>query len=328
MKAILATEFGGTEFLKYKDVDIPVIENDEVLIKVVKTSVNFADIKARYGKKGATLPFIPGLDAAGYIEKIGSSVSELRVRQRVIAFPKKGSYAEYVVASDKLVFPIPDSQDFRTAAACPTVTFLSHRLLYNIAQIQKGESVLVHAAAGGVGTTAIQLAKLMGAEKVIGTVGNKEKIIIAEENGADFVICYEEEEFDSKVNELTEGKGVDIILDSVSGSVTEKSLNCLAPYGRLVHFGNSSDTIGKIKTIDLHSSCRAVLGFSLGTTRKQKPHLLKETAEAVFPYLVNNQLKIIVGHEYTLKDAAKAHDLIEKRLNIGKIVLNVTDEDC
>ncbi|WP_088105649.1 quinone oxidoreductase family protein [Halalkalibacter urbisdiaboli] len=323
MKAVLVTEFGGTEFLKYEEVDIPSIGDNEVLIKVVKTSVNFADIKSRYGKKGAKLPFIPGLDAAGYVEKIGSNVSDLKEGQRVIAFPKNGSYAEYVVASEKLVFPIPEELDFRTAAACPIVSFLSHRLLYNVARIQHGESVLVHAAAGGVGTTAIQLAKLMGAKTVIGTVGRKDKIQTAKESGADFVICYEEEDFAKKVNELTHGNGVDIVLDSISGTVTESSFHCLAPYGRLVHFGNSSGAIGTIKTIDLHSSCRAVLGFSLGTTRKLKPHLLQETAEHVIPFLATQQLKIKVGHEYSLHEVAKAHNLMEDRLNRGKIILNI-----
>lgn len=323
MKAILVTEFGGPEFLKYQEVAVPEINPDEVLIKVVKTSVNFADIKSRYGKKGAKLPFIPGLDAAGYIEKIGSNVKDLREGQRVMAFPKFGSYAEYAVASEKLVFSIPDELDFHTAAAAPIVSFLSHKLLNDVARIQKGESIMVHAGAGGVGTTAIQLAKLMGASKVIGTVGSKDKIKTAIESGADHVICYQDEDFAERVNELTNGYGVDIILDSVSGSVTDNSMNCLALYGRLVHFGNSSGYIGNVKTVDVHASCRSLLGFSLGTTRKLRPHLLKETAEQVIPYLVNKQLKIKIGHEYQLSEAAEAHRLMENRLNQGKILLNI-----
>ncbi len=319
----MVTNFGSPEYLKYKDVNMPEIEENEVLIKVVKTSVNFADIKSRYGQKGASLPFIPGLDTTGFIEKIGSKVSGLTVGQRVIAFPKNGSYAEYVVASEKLVFPIPEELDFKTAAACPIVSFLSHRLLKNVAAIEKGETVLVHAAAGGVGTTAIQIAKILGAKTVIGTVGSRDKIKLAEECGADYVVCYEEENFAPIVNEITNGQGVDIVLDSISGSVTENSFNCLAPYGRLVQFGNSSGHVGTIKTIDLHASCRNVLGFSLGTTRKLRPHLLKETAEEVFPLLINNQLTIKVGHEYTLEEAAEAQNLMEKRLNKGKILLNV-----
>lgn len=323
MKAIVVTAFGGPEHMMWEDVSTPVIKENEVLIKVVKTSVNFADIKARYSRKGGTLPFIPGLDAAGYVEKVGRGVSDIQVGQRVIAFPKSGSYAEYVVAAESLVFPIPDEINFRTAATSPIVSFLSHRLLCNVAQMERGESVLVHAAAGGVGTTAIQMAKLLGAGTVIGTVGSADKITAAKESGADEVICYEEEDFAKSVQEMTNGVGVDIILDSVSGSVTEKSLQCLARYGRLVHFGNSSGAIGTIKTIDLHASCRSVLGFSLGTTRKCKPHLLKETARHVLPYLASGKLKVHIGHEYRLADAADAHRLMESRLNRGKILLNV-----
>jgi NADPH:quinone reductase len=323
MKAVLVTEFGGTETLKVSSVELPSLKDNEVLIRVVKTSVNFADIKARYGKKGASLPFIPGLDAAGIIEQVGSGVTGLFEGQKVIAFPKNGTYAEFAVASPELIFPIPDGLDFTTAAAYPVVSFLSHQLLFNVARIQKGETVLIHAAAGGVGTTAIQLAKLLGAGTVIGTVGNPDKRKIAEESGADYVICYKEEDFSQSVNSITDGKGADIILDSVAGNITEKSLDCLAPYGRLVHFGNSGGKTGKILTSDLHSRCRSVLGFSLGTTRKKRPHLLHDTAKEVLSLLVNEKLKIKVGHEFPLDDAAKAHELMESRLNLGKIILNV-----
>lgn len=326
MKAILVTEFGETEFLKLMDVPVPEIGANEVLIKVIKTSVNFADIKSRYGKKGARLPFIPGLDAAGYIVDVGANVKDLHKGDRVIAFPRGGTYAEFAVASEQLVFKIPEELDFATAAAAPIVSFLSHRLLKDVARIQAGESVLVHAAAGGVGTTASQLARLMGAGKVFGTVGSQDKMALAMESGADHVLCYQEEDFAARVNELTNGAGVDIVLDSISGTVTEKSLECLAPYGRLVHFGNSSGETGNFKTIDLHSSCRSVLGFSLGTTRKLRPHLMKETADEVIPYLASKKIDIKIGHEFLLSDAAKAHELMENRLNKGKIVLSVGQE--
>ncbi|UII55820.1 zinc-binding dehydrogenase [Cytobacillus spongiae] len=325
MKGIIVAEFGGVEHLKYVDLPVPIIEENEVLIKVRKTSVNFADIKSRYGKKGTKLPFIPGLDAAGIIEKVGANCTELSVGQRVIAFPKDGSYAEYVVAKKELVFPIPAELDFTSAAACPVVSFLSHRLLDQIARIQPGESILVHAAAGGVGSTSLQLAKMMGAGKIIGTVGAKEKIKVAEENGADDVICYKEGNFADKVNELTCGKGVDVILDSIAGNVTEESLKCLAPYGRLVQFGNSSGHIGHVKTVDLHTSCRSILGFSLGTTRKLRPLLLKETANEVIPMLANRELVIQIGEEFDLKEAAKAQSLVENRLSTGKVILHVSE---
>ncbi len=176
MKAIVVTSFGGPEVMKYTDVDMPTISDNQVLIRVVATSVNFADIKSRYGKKGnKTFPFIPGIDATGIVERVGSQVKNIHPGQRVIAFPQNGSYAEYIVANENLTFVLPDEVNFQTAAACPIVSFTSYNLLTNVARLQQGESVLIHAAAGGIGTTAIQLAKLLGAEKVIGTVGSEAK---------------------------------------------------------------------------------------------------------------------------------------------------------
>jgi NADPH:quinone reductase len=324
MKAILATQYGGPEVLHYTDVDRPEPQSSQVLIRVVKTSVNFADIKTRKGKKGGGgVPYIPGLDAAGVIEQIGSNVQRFQVGQRVVAFPSSGSYAEYAVADENLTFALPDSIDFDMAASCPIVSFLAYNLLADIARMETGERVLIHSAAGGVGTTAIQLAKLLGAGEIIGTVGNLNKASIALEAGADHVLSYEDADFAHKVNEVTGGQGVDIVLDSVAGWVTEKSLECLAPYGRLVQFGNSSGVAGKFTSNDVHSSCRSVLGYSFGTTRKRKPHLVEATAKKVFPYLSTGQLKIKIGHTYSLQEAAIAHQLIESRLSTGKVILDI-----
>ncbi len=162
MKAIVVSEFGSPEVLKYTDINIPKINNEQVLIKVEKSSVNFADIKARYGNKGNQIfPYVPGLDTAGVIVEIGSDVKGLEIGNRVIAFPSRGSYEEYVVADANLTFVIPNSVSFDLAAACPTVSFLSYKLLVDVARIERGETILIHSAAGGVGTTAIQLAKML-----------------------------------------------------------------------------------------------------------------------------------------------------------------------
>ncbi|WP_204519136.1 quinone oxidoreductase family protein [Brevibacillus fulvus] len=323
MKAVLVTELGGTEGMIYTDVDLPSINANEVLIRVEKTSVNFADIKARYGNKGTKLPFIPGLDAMGIIEQVGSAVRDLQAGQRVIAFPAGGSYAEYAVASEQLTFPLPDGIDQMTAAACPIVAFTAYKLLADVARLQAGETVLIHAAAGGVGTTAIQLAKLLGASQVIGTVGSKQKVDSALEAGADQVVVYTEGDFAQSVNDWTSGAGVDVILDSIAGAVTQKSLECLAYYGRLVQFGNSSGASGTVQTADLHSSCRSVLGFSLGTTRARRPELLRETASKVFSYLAAGQLQIKIGREFSLSEAAQAHQWVESRQSTGKVMLHV-----
>jgi NADPH2:quinone reductase len=325
LKAVIVTSFGGPENMKYVDVEKPSISPKQILIRVKTTSVNFADIKTRYGKKGKRIPFIPGLEAAGVIESVGSEVKSFDVGQRVIAFPHNGSYAEYVVANENLTFAIPDNVDFDTAGACGIVSFLSYKLLADVARLEKGETILIHSAAGGVGTTAIQLAKILGADKVIGTVGKENKIPVAIKSGADHVICYEQEDFVEKVNEMTEGKGVDIILDSISGEITEKSLKCLAPYGRLVIFGNSSGKTAQLQTNDLHASCRSVLGFSLGTTRKERPQILHDTATQVFRLLEKGQLQINISKKYPLKDSAKAHQWVESRNSTGKVLLYVEE---
>jgi NADPH:quinone reductase len=323
MKAVVITEYGGPEVMKCMDVDIPSIGSTQVLIRVAVTSVNFADIKSRNGKyhgKGQP-PFIPGLDASGTIVAVGDEVRDLKVGQRVIAFPKNGSYSEYIVADENLTFVLPDNVDFCTAAACPIVSFTSYKLLADAARLQPGETVLIHSAAGGIGTTAIQLAKILGAGLVIGTVGNENKISVALEAGADHVFCYENEDFAEKVNEITNGQGVDVILDSLSGWVAEKSLKCLAPYGRLVNFGNASGDSGKFKTTDLHSSCRSVIGFSIGTTIEKRPYLLRDTANKVLRYISDGRLKMKIGKCFSLEEAAKAHQWLESRQSTGKVLL-------
>lgn len=325
MKAIVINEFGGPEVLTYSTVDMPSINTKQVLIRVAATGVNYADIKARYGKyhSAGRPPLIPGLDAAGIIESIGSEVQHLKVGQRVIAFPKTGSYAEFIVADEDLVFVLPDNVDFDTAAACPVVSLTSYKLLADVARIQPNETVLIHAAAGGIGTTAIQLAKILGAGCVIGTVGSEKKVSIAFEAGADHVINYEKTDFVSEVNKLTNGQGANVILDSIAGRVAEKSLHCLAMYGRLVNFGDASEEVGHFQTKDLHSSCRAVLGFSFGTTRNNHPHLLRDTADRVLQYLAEDRLKMKIGERFQLKDARAAHQLVESRLSTGKVLLIV-----
>ena len=326
MKAVIVDEFGAPEKMKVKEIPVPDIDPNQVLIRTVMASVNFADIKARYGNKGAGLPFIPGLDAAGIIEKVGSEVKELKAGQRVVAFPSNGSYAEYVAANESLTYPIPDDLDFAMAAAAPTVSILAHKLLADIARLERGETVVIHSAAGGVGSTAIQMAKLLGAGMVIGTVGSKEKMAAVLKVGADEVICYEKDDFAERVNELTNGEGADIILDSLSGWVSEKSMECLAPYGRLVHFGNSTGGVGRFKTRDLHASCRSVLGYSLGTTRKKRPETLKKTAEDVLKYIAGGQITIQIGHRFKLEDVVHAHQLMESRKSIVKILLEISKQ--
>lgn len=324
MKAVVIDEFGGPEVLQIQEVEKPVPGEKQVLIRVTAASVNYADVLTRRGLYHAAgkPPLVPGLDAAGFVEGVGSRVTKFEVGQRVIALPKNGSYAQYIAVDEDLVYALPDRIDMVEAAACPIVAFTSYKLLVDVGRLQPGESVLVHAASGGIGTTAIQLAKLLGAGLVVGTVGSEQKKPAALQAGAEHVLLVDDE-FSAEVTRMTGGRGVDLVLDSIAGQVTQQSLACLAPYGRLVVFGNASGEAGIVQTTDLHASCRAVLGFSLGTTRNQRPDLLQETAEKVLSFLANSSLKIRIGQTFKLEEAATAHRFMESRSHTGKIVLLV-----
>lgn len=321
MKAIVQSEFGDASVLSYSDVEIPKIGDKECLIKVAYTSVNYADIKARIGNKGeGNFPLILGLDATGTIVEANAN-SPFSIGDRVIAFPKCGSYAEYVVANEQLVFKIPDSLSFEQAAAMPTVSILSHILLHEIGQIKNTDTIVIHSAAGGVGSMLVQLAKLSGVKKIIGTVGNIEKENYVINLGADVVCTYET--FAEEVLKQTNNQGANIIFDSVAGDVTKMSLDCLALYGTLVQFGNSSGRTGTFKTSDVHSSCRNIKGFSLGTTRKHSPGRLAPVAKRVIEIFDSKQITLPIARIFNLSDAAKAHQLIESRNYEGKVLLKV-----
>lgn len=326
MRTIEVSEFGGPEKLRL--VDRPVMEPgpNEVRIRAVATSVNFADIKARQGlyHNSAPLPFVPGLDVAGIIDAIGSNVTGLNIGQRVIAFPTSGSYSEYTVADRDLVYVLPDAVGWEEAAAMSTVFVTAHQLLTKVTRLAPGETVLIHAAAGGVGTAAVQLARYLGARSVMGTVGSAFKMNIAQEYGADRVFNYAREPFAEAVLEATQGHGVDIILDSVGGEGFVENFRCLAPYGRIAVFGNASGSYGSMSGSELHGSCRAVLGYSMGTTRRLRPEALLPSVTTVLGLVADKTLKVPIGARYVLEDAALAQTLMETRQSVGKILLQIS----
>ena len=327
IKAIGLKEYGGPKVLKTIQIEKPTVGINQVLIKVLGFSINYADIQTRQGlyhAGGASFPIVPGLDAMGIVEAVGNQVTNVKIGQRVIAFPHTGTYAEYVVADSNLAFPIPEEFSFEQAVACPLVSFTSHMLLNKVGRLQKGETMLIHAASGGIGTTAIQIAKNMGADKIIGTVGSTEKVQEALNAGADYVICNKTEDFVTEVNKITNNKGADVILDSLGSTYTINGMNCLAPYGRMVAFGNASGSYSEIGTNLLHSSCRSVLGFSVGTTRKLRPELFVDTAETVIELMVSGKINMKVSQVLNFSEVAKAHELIENRKVTGKVIIKVT----
>ncbi len=323
MKGIQVRQSGGPEVLEYRDLPDPQPEPNQVLIEVKGASVNFADIKNRRGGYHAAkkLPFTPGLDVAGIVIGIGHEVKTIKTGDHVIAFPVSGSYAEKAVANENLTFPIPKEIDFTIAAAAPLVMGMTTHMLNYVARLQKGESVLVHAAAGGVGTTAIQVAKALGACRVFGSTGSpwkKERIVHI---GAEDVIDYQADHYAEQINDLTEGKGIDIILNPIGGPTIDRDLDCLAPFGRLLLYGKLHPEPSSTPPAVLHPTNRSIIGFSFGHYRRLKPKSTHTTMRNIIDLLMRQKVEIIIDKTFPLKNAADAHQYLEKKQAVGKVLL-------
>jgi NADPH2:quinone reductase len=238
MKAIRINATGGPEVMHLEEIEQPVPRQGEVLIKVAAAGVNYADLAQRQGAylTSTSLPITLGQEVAGTVVGLGPGVTSPAVGTRVAGFTS-GGYAEYAIAATGAIFAIPDQLDFVHAAAFPLQGLTAYQLLRESTHLEKGQSVLVHAAAGGVGTLAIQLAKLMGAGKVIGTASSPVKLELVRSLGADVAINYTQSDWPEQVKQATSGQGADIILEMVGGTITEQSLQCLAPFGHMVIFG-------------------------------------------------------------------------------------------
>jgi NADPH:quinone reductase len=318
MKKVVQHELGSAQVLQVVEVDSPVPQNEEVKIKGFYTSINFADIKKRTGAKDApAFPFTLGLDIVG--EVMESNSRHFEIGDHVIAFPKGGSYAQEVTAHESLVYKIPRTLDLKQAAAMPTVSFLANMLVQKIGQVQPTNTVIVHSAAGGVGSMLIQLCKTIGCETIIATVGSDAKFDYVKSLGATHVCTYDT--FTEFTNELTNNVGANVIFDSVAGDVSANSLKCLAPFGTLVQFGNSSGQKATFTNTDVHNSCRAIKGFSLGTTRQLKPEIIRPFAEQMIEAFANGTYSLNISAIYPLEDVVQAHEAFEKRIHNGKILL-------
>jgi NADPH2:quinone reductase len=325
MKAVVAASFGGPEVLEYTTLADPQPGPDEVLLQVHATSVNFADILARRGGKRSPKvpPFVPGLDLLGSVIEKGSGVQGLETGDRVIAFPHAGSYCEVAVARKALVFPIPDELDDSAAAGFPVAGCTAYRALTEAGRLRAGETVLVYGAAGGVGTYAIQMARVLGAATIIGVVGNAARARLVEGLGADVTLDRTQGEIASRVNELTDGKGVDVILNSVGGLTLDESFKCLAPFGRLVTFGITSGGYGTVSTELLHPSNRTLVGFSFGHIRKNRPETVASTVKSVLDLLVTGKIETVIGERFPLERAYQAHLWVENREGVGKALVDI-----
>jgi NADPH2:quinone reductase len=320
MKAIQICETGGPEVLKLAELPIPQPGPGQVLIRVEATGVNFIEVYFRKGVYKASLPLTPGSEAAGTVEELGPGVTGFAAGDAVASVAVLGSYAEYALVPAAQLVKVPEGLSMEKAAAAMLQGMTAHYLAYSTFPLKAGDTALVHAGAGGVGLLLTQMAAKIGA-RVITTVSTKAKAELSLEAGASDVILYTEQDFEAAVKQLTGGKGVDVVYDSVGKTTFDQSLNCLRPRGMLVLFGASSGPVPPFDLIQLSGK------GSLFVTRPTLWHHVATRAELewrsgeVLGWAANGELKLRTEHVYPLDEAAKAQTDLESRATTGKILL-------
>ena len=320
MKAIQVARVGGPEALTLVDAPVPDPKPNEALVQIKAAGVNFIDIYFREGRYPAPLPFINGQEAAGIVVAVGSDVTTLRLGDRVAYTGVLGSYAEYAaVPADRLV-KIPDELDFEQAAAAMLQGMTAHYLSHSTYPIKIGDTVLIHAAAGGVGLLLVQMAKQLGA-RVIATAGSEAKAQLARGAGADEVIIYTEQDFETETLRLTGNRGLQVVYDGVGKDTFERDLKVLSPRGYLVLFGGASGAVPPFDPLELTKH------GSLFVTRPSLHHYvasreeLERRANDVLQMIVRGDLKLRIHKKYPLEDVRQAHLDLEGRKTTGKLLL-------
>ncbi len=306
--------FGGPEVLEVAELPAPLAGEDEVLVKVSRAGLNYADTHQRTNSylAPAELPMVPGAEVAGVREDTG---------ERVVALCGTGGYAEYATAPAALTFQIPGGVDDGTALALLLQGLTAYHLLHTSAKLAPGESVVVHAAAGGVGSLAVQLAGRMGAGAVIATASTEEKRRLALDLGADAAIESSPEGMKERIEEANGGAKVDVVLEMAGGEVFEQSLAALAPFGRLVAYGIASEDQNEVATGALMRRSRAIVGFWLMHCVGH-PEMVDEALADLFAGVASGALRVVVGRTYPLSEAAQAQTDLQERRTIGKVLLD------
>jgi NADPH2:quinone reductase len=320
MKAIQIRQPGGPEAMELAELPVPQPKANESVVKLAASGVNFIDVYNREGRYKVPLPFVLGQEGAGIVSAVGSDVKSVKTGDHVAWTSILGSYAEYAaVPADRLV-PVPAGVTDQQAAAAMLQGMTAHYLSHDTHPLKRGETALVHAAAGGVGLLLTQMAHNIGA-RVIATVSTEEKAKLAREAGADEVIFYTQTDFEAETKKLTGGKGVDVVYDSVGKTTFEKGLNILRPRGMMVLYGGSSGAAPSLDPIVLTQKgslflTRPSLGNYIATREE-----LEARAESVFGMIAVGKLKLRIEHKYPLADAQQAHRELEARKTTGKLLL-------
>ncbi len=320
MKAIRVQHIGGPEVMELVDMAIPQPKAAEALVQVRVAGVNSIDAQFRDGHLRTPLPFIPGQEGAGVVTAIGPQTKVVKVGDRVAWSGTLGSYAGYIAAPEEHLVPIPPSIADEQAAAAMMHGLTAHYLVNDAHKLKAGETALVHAAAGGVGLLVVQLARAVGA-RVIGTVSSDEKGKLAREAGADDVIVFTRQDFESEVKRLTGGKGVDVVYDGVGKDTFEKNLNVMRLRGMLVLYGMSSGPVPPVDPAKLSEKGSLYMArTSLAHFTATREELLARTS-ALFGMIAEGKLKLLIGKKYSLSEAPEAHRDLESRRLAGKLLL-------
>jgi NADPH2:quinone reductase len=327
VKAVLVHELGGPEVLRYQEVPDPTPKADEVLVKIDAAGVNYLDVYYRSGfhwggHHQRPLPYIPGAEAAGVVAEVGPNVSEFKSGDRVVygISNGQGSYAELAAVPSRHVMKFPAALTTATAAAVMLQGMTAHYLTHSTYPVKPKDTVLIHAAAGGTGLLLVQLAKMRGAT-VFGTASTPEKIALARKVGADVVLDYTSCDFAEEVRKLTDGRGVNVVYDSVGKATFERSLECLAPLGWLVIFGQASGPVPPFDTAVLNAKGSLFLARPSLTHNVASRADLQARAGDLFNWIENGTLKVHIGATVPLRAAAEAHHRLESRTTTGKILL-------
>jgi NADPH2:quinone reductase len=320
MKAIQVSRVGGPEVMEVADLPVPQAGPRQAVVKLAAAGVNFIDVYYREGRYKTATPFVPGQEGAGVVTSIGADVTEVKVGDRVAWSGPLGSYAEVAaLPADRLV-PIPPGVTEREAAAAMLQGMTAHYLAHDTHPLAKGETALIHAAAGGVGLLLVQMAHAAGA-RVIATVSTEAKAQLAREAGAHSVILYTEADFEAETKRLTDGKGVHVVYDSVGKTTFEKGLNLLRPRGTMVLFGGSSGAVAPFDPIILSQKGSLYLTRpNLGNYVATRDELMARSG-AVLGMLASGKLKLRIEHSYPLSEVQQAHRDLEGRRTTGKILL-------
>lgn len=320
MKAVRVHKYGGPEVLTLEEIPVPEPKAGEARVKIEAIGVNYIDVYQRTGLYPLQTPFTLGTEGAGIVDAVGPNVTEVKKGERVGYAMIPGSYAEYAIVPAARLVPIPPNIDARSAAALMLQGMTAHYLTHSTYPLKKGETALLHAAAGGVGLLLIQIVKQLGAT-VIGTVSTEAKAKLAKEMGADHLILYTQNDFLAEVKKLTDGHGVNVVYDSVGQTTFDKSLDCLRPRGYLVLFGQSS---GPVPPFD---PGKLAAKGSLFLTRPSLAHYTLDRAELLqrandlFTWTASGKLKLRMEKTFRMAEAAEAHRQLEGRKTTGKVIL-------